>query len=133
MQFLITPCIQVFFITPSNTVPDHSLYTVSDQSHIQLLIAPSIKFLSTPNLQFKISQSPLFCQVADSFRNCRVTFKHLPQPLRSQIQSFGTLGQHFKIPPYSAQKLNSARGRGSRTIFYSGILIFLLLRSPCKI
>ena len=30
----------------------------------------------------------------------RVTFKHLPQPLRSYIRSFGTLGQLFKIPPF---------------------------------
>jgi hypothetical protein len=32
-------------------------------------------------------------------RVCRVTFKHLPQPLRSHILSFETLGQHF---PFSA-------------------------------
>ena len=30
---------------------------------------------------------------------CRVTFKHLPQPLRSHIRSFGILGQLLKIPP----------------------------------
>ena len=28
---------------------------------------------------------------------CRVTFKHLPQPLISHIQSFGTLGQLLKF------------------------------------
>jgi hypothetical protein len=27
--------------------------------------------------------------------HCRVTFKHLPQPLRSHIRSFGTLEQLF--------------------------------------
>ena len=65
---------------------------------------------------------------------CRVTSKHLPQPLRSHIRSFGTLGQLFKIPPFSAQKSHSAGGRGGpRIIFLVGILIFLLLRSPCKI
>ena len=32
---------------------------------------------------------------------CKVTFKHLPQPLRSHIQSFRTIGQFFKIPPLS--------------------------------
>ena len=31
----------------------------------------------------------------------KVTFKHLPQPLRSDIQSFETLGILFKIPPIS--------------------------------
>ena len=36
-------------------------------------------------------------------RVCRVTFKHLPQPLRSHTQSFGTLGQLLKIPPLSGQ------------------------------
>jgi hypothetical protein len=41
-----------------------------------------------------------------------VTFKHLPQPLRSHIRSFGTIGQLFKIAPFSAQKSHSAGGRG---------------------
>ena len=31
---------------------------------------------------------------------CRVTFKHLPQPLRSYIRSFRTLGQLLKTPPF---------------------------------
>jgi hypothetical protein len=31
---------------------------------------------------------------------CRVTFKHLPQPLRSHIRRFGTLGQLLEIPPF---------------------------------
>jgi hypothetical protein len=57
---------------------------------------------------------------------CRVTFKHLPQPLRSHLLSFGTLGQLFKIPPFSSQKSH-------RIIVLVGILILLLLRSPCKI
>ena len=35
---------------------------------------------------------------------CRVTFKHLPQPLRSHIRSFGTQGQLLKLSPLSAQK-----------------------------
>jgi hypothetical protein len=39
---------------------------------------------------------------------CRVTFKHL----RSNLLSFGTLGQLFRIPPFSAQKSLSAGGRG---------------------
>ena len=33
-------------------------------------------------------------------RVCRVTFKHLPQPLRSHTRSFGILGQLLKIPPF---------------------------------
>jgi hypothetical protein len=45
---------------------------------------------------------------------CRVTFKHLPQPLRS----FGTLGQLFKIPPFSGPKLHSAGGRGGPPIIF---------------
>ena len=51
-------------------------------------------------------------------RVCRVTFKHLPQPIRSHILSFGTLGQLFKIPPFSAQKSHSAGGRGVPEIFF---------------
>jgi hypothetical protein len=31
---------------------------------------------------------------------CRVTFKHLPEPLGSYIWSFGTLGQLLEIPPF---------------------------------
>jgi hypothetical protein len=38
---------------------------------------------------------------------CRVTFKHLSQPLWSHITSFGTLGQLFKIPSLSAQICHS--------------------------
>ena len=69
-----------------------------------------------------------------SARVCRVTFKHLPQPLRSHIRSFGTLRQLFKKPTFSAQKSHSAGGRGGPPIiFLVGILIFLLLRSSCKI
>ena len=34
---------------------------------------------------------------------CKVTFKHLLQPLRCLNRSFGTLGQLLKIPPLSAQ------------------------------
>ena len=47
---------------------------------------------------------------------CKVTFKHLPQPLTSHIQSFGTHGQIFKIPPFSTQKSHSAGGRGGPRI-----------------
>ena len=31
---------------------------------------------------------------------CKVTFKHLPQPIRSHTQSFRTLGLLLKIPPF---------------------------------
>ena len=44
-------------------------------------------------------------------RVCIVAFKRLTKPLRSHIWSFGILGQLFKIPPLSAQKLHSAGGR----------------------
>ena len=65
---------------------------------------------------------------------CRVNFKHLPQPLRRYIWSDGTIRQFFKIPTLSAQKCHSAGGRvGPRIFCLIGILIFLLLRSPCKI
>ena len=57
-------------------------------------------------------------------RVCRVTFKQLPQPLRSHIQSFGTLGQLLKIPTLSAQICHSAGGRGGPQ-FLIGILIFV--------
>jgi hypothetical protein len=48
---------------------------------------------------------------------CRITCKHLPQPLWSHILSFGPLGQIFKIPPFSAQKSHSAGGRGVPEFF----------------
>jgi hypothetical protein len=64
---------------------------------------------------------------------CRVTFKHLPQPFRSHIR-FGTIGQLLKIPTLSAQKCHSAGGRRGPWILYGvGILVFLWVRSPCKI
>ena len=63
----------------------------------------------------------------------RVTFKNLPQPLRSHIRSFGTLGQLLNLPPLSPQICGSAGGRGGPRLFWLiGILIFLLLMSPCK-
>jgi hypothetical protein len=34
---------------------------------------------------------------------CRVTFKQIPQPLKTHVRSFGTLRQHLKILPLSAQ------------------------------
>jgi hypothetical protein len=61
---------------------------------------------------------------------CKVAFKHLPQPLRSHIQSFGTLGQLLKIPPFCTQKSHSAHKSHSAKV---GILIFLLVRDPCNI
>ena len=36
---------------------------------------------------------------------CKVTFKHVPQPLRSHVQSFGTLGQILR----AEQSTHSAR------------------------
>jgi hypothetical protein len=66
-------------------------------------------------------------------RVCRVTFKHLPQPLQSHIRSFGTIGQLFKIPPFSAQKSHSKGGRGGPQNFVLvGIIIFLLLKAHAK-
>ena len=53
---------------------------------------------------------------------CKVTFKHLPQLLRSNIQSFGTLGQRGSPPPLS---------KGSELL--SGIIIFLYMHNnPMK-
>ena len=61
---------------------------------------------------------------AEIFRRmCLQSHLQTPPPTpRSNIRSFGTLGQLFKIPPFSAQNF-----------VLVGILIFLLLRSPCKI
>jgi hypothetical protein len=65
---------------------------------------------------------------------------HLPQPLRSHIRSFGTLGKLLKLPSLTPQIFNSAGGRGDPRIFFwvgilfcflIEILILLLLRSPC--
>ena len=49
------------------------------------------------------------------------------------MPSFGSLGQLLKLPPFSAKKCHSAGGKGGPRIFFLiGILIFMLLRSPCK-
>ena len=50
----------------------------------------------------------IFAQV-DGGPHSRVTFKHLPKVLRSP--KFGTLGQLFKIAPFSSQKC-IVRGEG---------------------
>ena len=94
---------------------------------------------------------------AEIFMRTCLQSHHLPQPHRSHIWSFRTLGQLFKIPPISAQICHSAGGSGGPPIllwsewsylcylgyhakfqnpltFFSliGILTFLWLRSPCK-
>jgi hypothetical protein len=53
---------------------------------------------------------------------CRVPFKHLPQPIRSYIQSFGTLGQLLKLPPCPPKSVK-VQGLGGFPDF------FLLLES----
>jgi hypothetical protein len=50
----------------------------------------------------------------------RITFKHLPLPLRSDIRSFGTLGQLFKRPPFYDEICHSAGGRVGPWIFFVG-------------
>ena len=69
-----------------------------------------------------------FCQHQQKFsraRVFRVAFKHLPQSLRSHIQSFWTLGYLLKLPLLSAQKCRSSGGRGVPDFFFIGIMIFL--------
>jgi hypothetical protein len=51
--------------------------------------------------------------------------------LRPHVK-FGTLGQLFKIPLFSAQKSHSARGRGDPNFFFM-IGILMLLRSHAKL
>ena len=56
-----------------------------------------------------------------------------PTPLKSDPK-FRNPWTTFRNTPLSAQKLPSAGGRGSpRICFEVGILLFLLVRSPCKI
>ena len=64
-------------------------------------------------------------------RVCKVIFKYLPQPLRSHIWSFGTLGQLLKIPPFST---HSAGGRGvPEFFFWLESFYFCELGATCKI
>ena len=46
-------------------------------------------------------------------RVCKVAFKHLPQ----HIQSFGTIGQHLKIPPFVHPNISLCGGRGGPCFF----------------
>jgi hypothetical protein len=55
---------------------------------------------------------------AHGARVCRVSYKHLPQPLRSHILNFGILGQLFKIPPFSPKKSYSAGVGGVPDFFW---------------
>ena len=49
-----------------------------------------------------------------------VTFKHLPQPLRSHIQSFRILGQLLKIPPFPPKNC-IVLGEGPRVPKFLGL------------
>ena len=65
-----------------------------------------------------------------STRVFKVTFRHLPQPWEAKCKVFRNLRQLLKI-----LKKNCILGwgrRGTRS-FFCGLLIFLLLRDPCKI
>jgi hypothetical protein len=54
-------------------------------------------------------------------RVCRVTFKHLPQPLRSH--SFGTLGQILKFSKKKLKNLKTPpRGPGGVSEFFWGLI-----------
>jgi hypothetical protein len=53
-------------------------------------------------------------------RVCRVTFKHLPQPLRSHIRSIGTIGQLFK-KNYFPPKNRIVRGVGGVPEIFFGL------------
>ena len=55
-----------------------------------------------------------------------------PNPHRSHIRSFGTLGQRLKIPPFSNHSAGG-RGGGLQIVFFVEILLCLWVRSPCKI
>ena len=59
-----------------------------------------------------VARSPINIRTFFDAHVCLVAFKHRPQPLRSHIQRFGTLGQLFKIPPLSTQNLQSVGGSG---------------------
>jgi hypothetical protein len=51
---------------------------------------------------------------------CRVTFKHLPQPLICHIRSFGTIGQLLK------EKKNRPRGWGNELHFPPRIFVIFI-------
>jgi hypothetical protein len=54
---------------------------------------------------------------------CRVTFKHLPQPLRSHIWSFGTLGQILKFSKKLFKNLKTPpRGPGGVSEIFWGLI-----------
>ena len=51
---------------------------------------------------------------------CRVTFKHLPQPLRSHIRSFGTIKQLLKFSKKKTLKNLKTIPQGWSRIFFGG-------------
>ena len=57
----------------------------------------------------------------------KVTFKHLPQLLRSHIGSLETLGQLLKIPPFPPKKLHSVGegGDGIAVCLHTILVIFM--------
>ena len=65
-------------------------------------------------------------------RVCRVTFKHLPQPLKSNIRSFGTLGRILKFSIFFFKKpKNVPQGaRGGLRIFLGVNISFFCENKP---
>ena len=62
-------------------------------------------------------------------RSCRVTFKHLPQPLRSHIRSFGTLGQLLQFSKKNIKKpKNAPGGQGGGLLSFLGVNISFFVR-----
>ena len=47
---------------------------------------------------------------------CRVTFKHLPKPLRSHIRSFGTLGELLKFLTTTKNLKNKSAPPGGQRV-----------------
>jgi hypothetical protein len=62
-------------------------------------------------------------------RVCRVTFKHLPQPLTSHIQSFETIGQLLKFSKKNL-KLPPQGARGGLQIFLEFNISFFCEKKP---
>jgi hypothetical protein len=110
--------VQPLFLVPTEVVMLHRLIGLPGLKHKhfsfkQKKVARKVQAENFQRISARTDWVPLPGLRTRKFSGtgvCRVTFKHLPQPLRCYIRSFGTLGQLLKIPPFSA---NSAEGRGS--------------------
>ena len=69
-----------------------------------LTFPPSALIGLKSRLAWPSARQPINTSIIFGAHFCKVTYKHLPQPLISDTQTLGTLGQLLEFPPCPAKK-----------------------------